>query len=74
MIKYKNKFVMAKITANREARTGKILNQSWEVDIVESIGRKLLILLILIWSQKIDNGYKILVKLIKKEYKSPFFV
>ena len=39
---------MEKITANREARTGKILNQSWEVDIVESIGKKLLILLILI--------------------------
>ncbi len=65
---------MEKITVNREARTGNILNQSSEVDIVESIGRKLLLLLILIWSQNIDNGYKILVKLIKKEYKLPFSV
>lgn len=39
---------MEKITANRDARTGKILNQSWAVDIDESIGRKLLIFLILI--------------------------
>ena len=65
---------MEKITVNKEARTGNILNQSSEVDIVESIGRKLLLLLILIWSQNIDNGYKILVKLIKKEYKLPFSV
>ncbi len=39
---------MEKITVNKEARTGNILNQSSEVDIVESIGRKLLLLLILI--------------------------
>ena len=65
---------MEKITANREARTGKILNQSCEVDIDASIGRKLLFLLILIWSQKILNGYSILVKLIKMEYKLLSFV
>ena len=65
---------MEKITVNKEARTGNILNQSSEVDIVESIGRKLLLLLILIWSQKILNGYSILVKLIKKEYKLLSFV
>ena len=62
------------ITATREAKTGKILNQSCDVVIVESIGRKLLVFLILIWSQKIDNGYKIIVKLIKKVYKLPSFV
>ncbi len=39
---------MERITAKREARTGKILNQSCDVDIDESIGRKLLFLLILI--------------------------
>ena len=71
---YKNKFVMEKITANKDARTGKILNQSWEVDIDGFIGRNLLFLLILIWSQKIDNGYKNLVKLIKKTFKLPSFV
>ena len=65
---------MEKITAKREPRTGMILNQSCEVDIDESIGRKLLFLLILICSQKILNGYIILVKLIKKEYKLASFV
>jgi len=65
---------MAHITAKRDARTGKILYQSCEVDIDESIGKKLLFLLILIWSQKIVNGYKILVKLIKKEYNLASFV
>ena len=39
---------MENITAKREAITGKILNQSCEVDIDESIGRSLLCLLILI--------------------------
>ena len=65
---------MEKITVNKEAITGKILNQSWEVDIEASIGRNLFFLLILIWSQKIDKGYKILVKIIKKAFKLPSFV
>ena len=65
---------MEKITVMKEPKTGNILNQSWEVDIDESIGKNLLFLLILIWSQNIDNGYNILVKIIKKEYKLPFFV
>ena len=41
-------FVIEKITVKKEARTGKILNQSCEVDIDGSIGRNLLFLLILI--------------------------
>jgi len=36
--------------------TGKKLNHNWEVVIDESIGRKLVLFLILICSQKIDNG------------------
>ena len=72
--KYINKFVNEKITVNKEARTGNILNQRREVDIDGLIGINLLFLLILIWSQKIDNGYMILVKLIKKAFKLPSFV
>ena len=53
---YKNALVKEKITVNRDAITGNKLNQSCEVDIFESIGRKLFLFLILICSQKIDNG------------------
>ena len=63
---------MEKITAKREAITGNILNQSSAVDINESMGRKLLLPFILNCIQKIDNGYKIFVKTIKKGYKLPF--
>ena len=45
---YINILVIENITANSEAITGKILNQSWEVDIDESIGKNLSIFLILI--------------------------
>ena len=45
-----------KITVNRDAITGNKLNHNCEVDIFESIGRKLVLFLILICSQKIDNG------------------
>ena len=47
---------MEKIIAKSEARTGKMLNQSWEVVIDESIGINLLLFFNLICSQKIDNG------------------
>lgn len=49
-------FVMQKITASSDPITGRMLNQSSEVVIDESIGKKLLLILILIWSQKIDSG------------------
>ena len=45
---YKVKFKIEKIIANRDEITGKILNHNWEVVIDESIGRKLLLFLILI--------------------------
>jgi hypothetical protein len=48
--------VKEKITVNRDAITGNILNHNCEVDIFESIGRKLVLFLILICNQKIDNG------------------
>ena len=53
---YKKELVKEKITVNRDAITGNKLNHNWEVVIFESIGRKLLLLLILICNQKIDNG------------------
>ena len=49
-------FVIVRINDMKDARTGKILNQIWEVSIDESIGRNLLLFLILNWSQKIDKG------------------
>jgi len=45
-----------KITVNRDAITGNKLNHNCEVVIFESIGRKLVLFLILICNQKIDNG------------------
>jgi len=53
---YKNAFVREKITVKRDAITGIKLNHNCEVDILESIGRKLLLFFILICRQKIDNG------------------
>ena len=53
---YKKVLVKEKITVNRDAITGNKLNHNCEVDIFESIGRKLLFFLILICNQKIDNG------------------
>ena len=53
---YKNALVREKITVNRDAITGNKLNHSCEVDIFASMGRKLVLFLILICSQKIDNG------------------
>ena len=41
-------FVREKITVNKDAKTGNKLNHNWEVVILESIGRKLLLFLILI--------------------------
>ena len=48
--------VKEKITVNRDAITGNKLNHNSEVVIFESIGRKLVLFLILICNQKIDNG------------------
>ena len=53
---YKREFVKEKITVKRDAITGNKLNHNCEVVIFESIGRKLVLFLILICSQKIDNG------------------
>ncbi len=53
---YKNALVKEKITVSRDAITGNKLNHSCEVDIFGSIGRKFVLFLILICSQKIDNG------------------
>ena len=53
---YKSAFNKLKITVIKDAKTGSRLNHSWDVDIDESIGKKLLFLFILIWSQKIDKG------------------
>ena len=63
---YKIKFVVVKITTKNDARTGIILNQSWEVVIDESIDKKLPLPFSLICTQKIDNGYTNLAKLTKK--------
>ena len=49
-------FFSLKITVNRDAITGNKLNHNCEVVIFESIGRKLVLFLILICNQKIDNG------------------
>ena len=48
--------VKEKITVNRDAITGNKLNHNCEVVIFESIGKKLVLFLILICNQKIDNG------------------
>ena len=53
---YKKELVKEKITVNRDAITGNKLNHNCEVVIFESIGRKLVLFLILICNQKIDNG------------------
>ena len=53
---YINEFNKVKITVIKEAKTGNRLNHNWDVFIDESIGKKLLLLFILIWSQNIDNG------------------
>ena len=53
---YKNALVKEKITVNRDAITGNKLYHNCEVVIFESIGRKLVLFLILICNQKIDNG------------------
>ena len=52
----KKELVREKIIVNRDATTGNKLNHNWDVDIFESIGRKLVIFFILICNQKIDNG------------------
>ena len=52
----KKELVKEKIIVNRDAITGNKLNHNWDVDIFESIGRKLVIFFILICNQKIDNG------------------
>ena len=49
-------FVAEKITVKRDAITGNKLNHNCDVVIFESIGRKLVLFLILICSQNIDNG------------------
>ncbi len=53
---YKKALVKEKITVNRDAITGNKLNHNSEVVISELIGRKFVLFLILICSQKIDNG------------------
>ena len=53
---YKKELVKEKITVNKDAITGNKLNHNCEVVIFESIGRKLVLFLILICNQKIDNG------------------
>ena len=53
---YKDALVKEKIIVNRDAITGNKLNHSCEVDIFESMGKNLVLFLILICSQKIDNG------------------
>ena len=53
---YINVFVRVKIIVKRDPITGNKLNHNCEVDIFESIGRKFVLFLILIWSQNIDNG------------------
>ena len=70
---YKSALVKEKITVNNDAITGNRLNHNCEVDIFESIGRKFVLFLILIWSQKIDNGKIILEKVINVEGKRPLF-
>ena len=57
----------------RDATTGNKLNHNSDVVIFESIVRNLDLFLILICSQKMDSGYIILEKVIKKEGKIPWF-
>ena len=52
----KNVFKRVKITVKRDAKTGNMLYHNWDVDIDESNGKNFTLFLILIWSQKIDNG------------------
>ena len=66
---YKIAFNILKTTVRKAARTGIRLNHNWDVVIDESIGKKLLLFFILIWSQKIDNGYITFAKVIKEESK-----
>ena len=53
---YKIPLVNEKITVNRDAITGNKLNHNCEVVIFESIGRKLVLFLILVCNQNTDNG------------------
>ena len=53
---YKNAFIKERITVEIDAKLGNKLNHNCEVDIDESILRKLFFLLILICSQNIDSG------------------
>ena len=53
---YKKALVKEKITVNRDPTTGNKLNHNCDVVIFESIGKSLVLFLILICSQKIDNG------------------
>ena len=61
------------IIVMNDAITGKMLNHNWDVVIDESIGKSFPFVLSLIWSQKIDNGYITLAKVIKNENKYAFF-
>ena len=54
--KNKKAFNKVNITTKREAKTGNKLNHNCDVDIEESIGKKLSLRFNLIWSQKMDNG------------------
>ena len=53
---YKNALVIENTTVIRDAITVNKLNHNCEVDIFGSIGRNLVLFLILICNQKIDNG------------------
>ena len=53
---YNNALIKENITVNKDAITGNKLNHNCEVVIFESIGRKLVLFLILICNQNIDNG------------------
>ena len=52
----KNVFAIEKIIVNRDAITGNKLNHNCDVVILVSIGRNLVLFLILICNQNIDNG------------------
>ena len=52
---YKKELVKEKITVNKEAITGNKLNHHCEGVIFESLGRQLVLFLILICNHKIDN-------------------
>ena len=53
---YKTAFIKERITVKIDAMMGNKLNHNCELDIDESILRKLFFLLILICSQNIDSG------------------